>query len=396
MADNNNRIVFISVPESLRGQIESLNHHHHDDQDDDTNDEGTGFSIDPSIPIPVELRPGENELNLEELSWEMILSGMIRVVMESMSSLEDGSNEDADYYRRFVLAVKPDIFEEFNEAAILKARNGDYDLALEILDALGGLFPGSAIVLLNRALVQEERADAFERLGKDREAENAVETAWASYNELLEKEPPFANGFFNAAFFAMKHRDFALARDHLSRYLAITENAGEGEAEKREHAAETLKNIQESGLDDDNFHEAYELIKAGRENEGLIEIRSYLEKHPAVWNGWFLLGWALRRLERWEDGADAFRKAIELGGNASDTRNELAICLMELDDLKGARRELETALGEEPENTKIISNLGVLAMRNGDDDEAAAFFRTALELDPEDPVAKSGLEALES
>jgi lipoprotein NlpI len=68
-----------------------------------------------------------------------------------------------DYYRRFVLAVKPDIRREFTEAAILKAKNGDFDPALEIFDALDGLFPGLPEVLLNRALALEERAEALER-----------------------------------------------------------------------------------------------------------------------------------------------------------------------------------------------------------------------------------------
>ena len=101
-----------------------------------------------------------------------------------------------------------------------------------------------------------------------------------------------------------------------------------------------------------------------------------------------MLGWALRRLGRWEDGAAAFNKAIEFGGGNSDTRNELAICLMETGDYPGVRRELEIALREDTENVKIISNLGVLAMKNGDDDEAAAFFRTVLEFEPDDPVAR--------
>jgi Flp pilus assembly protein TadD len=64
---------------------------------------------------------------------------------------------------------------------------------------------------------------------------------------------------------------------------------------------------------------------------------------------------------------------------------------MEMRDFKGARKELEAALRKEPENVKIISNLGVLAMKNGDDDEAAAFFRTVLELEPEDPLAAAYL-----
>jgi hypothetical protein len=34
-----------------------------------------------------------------------------------------------------------------------------------------------------------------------------------------------------------------------------------------------------------------------------------------------------------------------------------------------------------------------LALKNGDDDEAAGFFRTVLELAPDDPIALSYLEA---
>jgi Flp pilus assembly protein TadD len=117
-----------------------------------------------------------------------------------------------------------------------------------------------------------------------------------------------------------------------------------------------------------------------------------MERRPLVWNGWFILGWALRLLGRWSDGAAAFRKAIDLGGGNSDTRNELAICLMETGDIPGARRELEAALTEDPENVKIISNLGVLALKNGDREKAAAFFRTVLELDSDDPVAREFLD----
>jgi Flp pilus assembly protein TadD len=100
-------------------------------------------------------------------------------------------------------------------------------------------------------------------------------------------------------------------------------------------------------------------------------------------------------LGRWEEGAAAFRKTIELGGDNSDTRNELAICLMEQKNYAAARKELEAALREEPENVKIISNLGVLSMKKGNTDEAAAFFRTVLELKPEDPIALNGLASLE-
>jgi Flp pilus assembly protein TadD len=370
MADKRqNRLVFLSVPESLRGQAESMAH--------------GDFSINPDIPLPVEIPEGEEKLNLEELSWEMIVSGMLRVIADG-----EEKDEALDYYRRFVLMVRPSIMGELSEAAILKARGGEFDLALEILDTLRGFNPSSPAVLLNRALVMEERASALERRNEPgTEAAAAFEAAEAAYTTALALHPPFPDTQFNAGFFYLGRKDFRRAKECLSLYVTLSEDR-----EKTERAQSIIKDIERSGLEDESFTEAYTLIQQGNEEAGMCIIRNFIEKRPSVWNGWFVLGWALRRLGRWEDGAAAFAKAVELGGGHGDTRNELAICLMESGDLQGARRELEAALRGDPENIKIISNLGVLALKNGSPDEAAAFFRTVLELDPQDPIAKSFLQ----
>ncbi|MCL2763493.1 MAG: tetratricopeptide repeat protein [Treponema sp.] len=373
-------IIFLAVPESLRGQVESMA----DDDDAERN-----FSIDPDIPIPVEITVDNidgQQLNLEELSWEMIISGMLRVI--AGKNVEKVSPHWITYYRHFVLTVKPAIMGEFTEAAILKARNGDFDLALEILDALRGLFPFSPIVTLNRALVMEERASMLERQGRA-EAGAAFEDAEAAYTEALDTS--FPDAYCNAGFFYLGRKNFSRARECFAWYVEY----GEDEA-KIKQVQSIVKDIDKNGLDDASFSDAYALIQQGKEEAGMRCIRDFIEDHPLVWNGWFVLGWALRRLSRWEEGTAAFGKAIELGGTGSDTRNELAICLMESGDLNGARRELETALHDDPENITVISNLGVLAMKEGNTEEAAAFFRTVLTLDPEDPVAKKFLRAFAS
>ncbi|MDR1374304.1 MAG: tetratricopeptide repeat protein [Treponema sp.] len=404
--NDNRRIVFLPVPESFRDQFEAAMDAHHARGEE----EASGFNIDPDIPIPVELLSTgsgkEAPLHLNELSPEMILSGMLRVMMDA--SKRDGASggpevrgtETAgipadmpelkagwlDYYRRFVLAVRPDIFNEFNEAAVLKARNGDFDPALEIMDALAGLFPLSPVALLNRALILEEQTDALEKTGREEAAGASGESAESAYREAIELSPSFPNVFFNGGYFFMKRRDFHQARECFVRYLSLTETEDAGDSEKREQALKLTREIDGGGLEDERFSEAYACIRRGEVQKGLKSIRSFLEAYPRTWNGWFLLGWGLRRLSRWEDAAASFRKAIELGGGG-DSRNELAICMMELGDFSGARRALESALREDPDNVKIISNLGVLAMKTGDSGEAAAFFRTVLDLEPEDPVA---------
>jgi tetratricopeptide (TPR) repeat protein len=152
-----------------------------------------------------------------------------------------------------------------------------------------------------------------------------------------------------------------------------------------------LEEIKDSSLNDENYKKANSLIREGKAQEALTCIRSFIERYPLEKNGWFILGWALRILGRFKDGEAAFRKVIELGGANCETRNELAICLMESGDTNGAQRELEAALKEDPENIKIISNLGVLAAKKGEKDKAAAFFRAALEIDGNDPVARQYL-----
>ncbi|MDR1905264.1 MAG: tetratricopeptide repeat protein [Treponema sp.] len=407
MTDKPSRIIYIAVSEDLKSRLDAfwkkqgrshaLFHGQNGFKEDAEN-----FSIDPSIPIPVELLPGETDLNTETLSLEQILSGMIRIITTPPSDLEfspEGVNagkkrkldlDDIAYYRGFVLALKPDIQREFTSAAIFKAENGEYDLALEICDALAGLFPESPFPRFNRALILENQAKVLESSGREEEAEIQFDLALAAWEGLLKADSPFPLAFFNAGKFFMYRQNYARAKECFASFVVLSGDSGD--IEKRQEAEALIKDITQSSLDDTLFKEAYDYIRMGREQEGLLKIREFLNIQSTVWNAWFLLGWALRRLGRWEDGAAAFRKAVELGADNSDTLNELAICLMESGDLKSARRELEKALWKDPESIKIISNLGVLALKNGDDDEAAGFFRTVLELAPGDPVALSYLE----
>ena len=68
---------------------------------------------------------------------------------------------------------------------------------------------------------------------------------------------------------------------------------------------------------------------------------------------------------------------------------------MESGDLKGAKKILEKALVKDSENTKIISNLGYLALKEGNPSLAAGYFQTVLEIDPNDKIAAMELVKLE-
>jgi Flp pilus assembly protein TadD len=67
---------------------------------------------------------------------------------------------------------------------------------------------------------------------------------------------------------------------------------------------------------------------------------------------------------------------------------------MELGDFKNSKSHLLEALKIEPENVKILSNLGILSMKTGQHEEAAAYFKRVVEHHPEDPLALRYLEIL--
>jgi tetratricopeptide (TPR) repeat protein len=184
----------------------------------------------------------------------------------------------------------------------------------------------------------------------------------------------------------MRRRNFERAASLFKTYIEVSDDP-----EKKSKASEMLKRLGEQGYLDNLFKEAYDFIRMGEEEKGLAKAREFIERHPSVWNGWFLVGWACRRLGRWDEGRKAFEKAVSLGAEGADALNELSICLLELDKFGEARRALEKALRIEPENVKVIVNLGALAFRQDKREEAAAFFRTALEIDPEDETAKKWL-----
>jgi Tfp pilus assembly protein PilF len=337
------------------------------------------FVFNPDIPLPVEFEGAAGDFKREELCVEMIVSGMLRVISE------ESEHENGEYYRRLVAALRPNIVKELGGAALIKARNGEYGLAREILRALTALFPASGEVLFLNATVLEEEAEALERAGdKAAAAEDAAEAVEKAYTQALAVESPQPDALFNAAFFLMKRHDFGRARDYFQEYAATAEDG-----HKKRLALSQARLIEQRQLDDEHFYRAYRLVSSGKEEAGMNELRVFLERRPDVWNGWFLLGWALRRLGRWEDGAAAFRKAMELGGVSCESRNELAICLIEMGEWAAARRELEAALAEAPENVKIISNLGTLHLRRGERKTAEGFFRAALELAPQDAIARA-------
>ncbi|GHU41712.1 hypothetical protein FACS1894190_10150 [Spirochaetia bacterium] len=352
-----NKIIFMPVPQSVK---KKLNDH-------------CDFCIDSNIPIPIEI-PSESSQVPENLTAEMIISA----ILQTLSN--DPKMRNADYYRNFVLSLRPNILQELSAAIITKIKNNEYDIAQDIINLLRGLYNNSEKVLLMQAVLFEEEANFYEKNGRD--AKKLNEKARDAYNGAIAVCETDVDILLNAGFFFAKIQNYKEAKSLLTKFVSLSDDNF-----RKDKACAEIKLIEENCLDDEHFCKAYKLINDNKELEGMEEIRIFISKYPDVWNAWFMLGWALRRIKRWSDAEAAFRKAIEFGASNVDTLNELAICLIETGNLKQAKFELEKALSEEPENIKIISNLAIVALKSGDKEGAASFFRIVQELDPDDEIA---------
>lgn len=368
------------------------------------------FKIDTAIPLPVRCESSGGEegggrvVSLKDITVEGVLSGILTV------AAHDNRNPNLPYYKQLLLSARPSIKSELMEAAILKGKNEEWEDGDEIFRSLTALFSDDSAVLLNRALFLDERALSYRKSSLDDDADACDSEALSLYKMLMDEEDPLPDAFFNAGFFYMKSQSFSEAKGCFEAYIALTcdipdEKLGESGIYKRERAEEVLNYIRNKGIDDEHFQKAYTLINSGHEEEGLEEIRYFIQKNPGVWNAWFLLGWGLRRLERYSEAREAFAQAIEIAKGERESGeewrsalaaayNEEAICLMECGSLEDAKGALLKALSIDNENAKVMSNLGFVAMKEGKTSEAKSYFLCALEYDKNDKIAKDALKSI--
>lgn len=356
------------------------------------------FQIDRTIPLPVQKKDGQadEDFSLKDLTQEQILAGILTVLGY------DRENKNAEYYRSIITHVRPDIKKELSEAAILKTKNEDFDMAEELFTALRGLDPADIGITLNYALYLDQRADSYRRSSLIDDADACDAEAEANYKIVMENDPAVPDGFFNAGFFYMKCHDFRKARDCFETYIALTcdvsdEDLGQNGIYKKERAQEILDNIKNQNMDDERFKAAYEFINRGEEEKGLDKIREFLQANPHVWNAWFMLGWGLRKLGRFQDAKQSFLKSMECEGGEHnpDTFNELALCYVEEQNFTDAQKCFENALTLDPENTKIMSNMAFLQLKLGNPELAKSYFQAVLEFDPNDKIALNELDKME-
>jgi tetratricopeptide (TPR) repeat protein len=358
------RIVYISIPEDAAKSIE-------------------GFTLDPNILIPVEIPEDREAWSLENLSWEMIVSAMLKIFAY------DPRHKDLPYYRRFIDTVQPNLVAELTKTGIIKAEARDFDLAEEIFLSLNNLAPEVETTFLNLAFLYEQQSEQQKEIGNFDSADYYADKAFNVYLSALQHHGDSVDIHFYAAYFFLKQNNLSKALEYFELFLGLAEDD-----ERSSDVQEIVDRIRAQSEDDILFAAAYDKIRMGHESQALSDIEEYLSRHDDVWNAWFLKGWAHRRLGEFADGKHALERSLSMEKSTTDIYNELAICCMELQAFDEAKAHLNKALTIEPDNVKIISNLGVIELKQDNPAGAGDLFKIALEIDPDDPIASAYLEKL--
>lgn len=359
--------------------------------------------VDSNIRLPIQVEDPlsiQNGFDISTLTVEMIIAGMFTVFAYNRK------HRNIDYYRRLCLLLRPKIREEVLTNAITGIDNKGYEAAKILIEAIIGLDDECLEAHLVFAYL-------YEVMAKDKPEEREIYRAKAQeiYESLISREKPYPPAFFSAAIFFLKDGKFEKTKSLLETYIALKiDDTDEEEIKKVERAQFILNYVGPRLVEDKDFQNACKLIKEGKPEDSLPLIRCFIERNPKGWNGWFVLGWALRLLERWTEGEEALRKTLELyeknehrefeqqyvhtKNEYSGISSELALCLVENKKMNEARIVLEKALTQDCENVTLISNLGVIALLQDDVKKAKSYFKTALYIDPNDKLSKVMLKKI--
>ena len=238
---------------------------------DDFSESIGDFVIDPDILLPVETPENKKDWDASDLSWEMIISAMLKILAYQPD------HEDIDYFRKFVVAVKPGIINDLTNSAVIKAQDKNFELAEKIFLALCSLDNSNLILKLNLTLLYEQRWEHAKTIENEDLIKKYQVSAEAGFKDIASSENPPELVWYYMGFFYYKTGNYSLSEQNFSTYSKLGKDT-----DKVEEAERLSKEIEGMNLNDALFQEAHNLIHGGSEKEGLEKIRKFLEKNGDV------------------------------------------------------------------------------------------------------------------
>ncbi len=333
------------------------------------------FQVREDVPLPV-LASSES-LSKEDITADNIILGMFRVIRDNEN------DENIDYYRDFIYTVKPDVDAQLTGAALEAENNGDYADAIDIYTGLLRLNPESPEHILNIAVCYNEYSLYLFDKGKEEIALQMEEQAFSFFkilDELAEKNDRI---YYYLGRFYLSKENYEKSIEYFKEFISLTDDE-----ERKKEVLDALKMVQSLGVLNEDYRYAQELVEADKDEAALESIDKFIKKYPANWNGYFLKGFILRKLEKYEEAIINFQKALNFNGNEVDLYNELGLCYMNLGNYNKSELYFVKALRYSSEDISIYYNLAVLAYNRKNIKEALKYCEIINEFSPDDLKAK--------
>jgi len=128
----------------------------------------------------------------------------------------------------------------------------------------------------------------------------------------------------------------------------------------------------------------FALARSAKIQEGLKDLRWYVEKYPKDARGWYELGVAETVQER-EKALESLNKAIQLDPKLHTARFARAVLLSRAGRPAEALEELKVVLANNPKDSHALDALGQAQLQLNRIEEAVESLRQAVELSPKEP-----------
>jgi len=329
------------------------------------------------IMLPVYISDLANRIkanDIDNIPAIAIIKGLVYVVGA------DTQLETRKFYISLLKAIDSNIVLSILNDGIKYASEGQYSNAILYFNAALNIDDGNIDAYYNLGR-------SFEDLSLAEERPDLIKLGKYCFEQCLIIDPNFAYAHFSLGFMLYNEENYKLAETHWLKALKY-------------ELPESMKEELVMGLgrvkDKASYERGYELILAGRVEEGLEILVSLEEMHDEWWDLLFFIGVGYRMLEQFEDALGYFLKVMNLNTGHIQTMNEVGICLLSLGDYDEAEKYLKEAMRLSPENSELICNMGIVYLNKGDNQTARELFDKAHLISPEDEVVQMWLNHINS
>jgi tetratricopeptide (TPR) repeat protein len=136
--------------------------------------------------------------------------------------------------------------------------------------------------------------------------------------------------------------------------------------------------------EDDLSSRAIEALERGDTAGAITDLKAHLDREPEDETAWLTLGTAYSTVEHWPDAVRALARAVEIDGSIVDARLAYARALTRIGKLDDAAFQLLQASRVDPNDARVLKDLGIVFYDRRLYDKAASWLARAADAAPQD------------